>query len=420
MNPVLVKPEGHAASQVVVQGRVDAQLCGWSWRDRSERLAVAARESFRRLAARHQLLIIEGAGSPAEINLAAHDYVNLHAARWASDACTLQSLLVADIDRGGAFAHLYGTWLLLPQDLRATLAGFVLNKFRGDARQLAPRPDELKRLTGVPMAGVLPMHPDHGLPDEDGVFDDSASGAGADVRLSVAIVATPHISNLDELQPLRNVPGLRLIWARTAAELHNADLIVLPGSKHVSGDLHWLRTQGLDVAICRHAARGCAILGICGGLQMLARRLYDPEGIDGEWHTVLPGLDLLPLATHYDAVKRVVPGTAGFAATSRHWAPLSGVSAPSYEMRHGVTRQIGQDPACAAVLFDAHHKPVGWQAGPVLGVCVHGLFESAAVMRALFGADVRSLDSTFDTLAELVDRHLDAALLVRLALKEDL
>jgi adenosylcobyric acid synthase len=427
MNPVLLKPERDTASQVVLQGRVDLPLSRLPWRERSDLLAVAARESFARLAQRHELIVIEGAGSPAEINLADHDYVNLGTARWARDAGGLKSLLVSDIDRGGAFAHLYGTWALLPDDLRASLAGFVLNRFRGDARLLPPGPQQLQQLTGVPMIGVLPMRRDHGLPEEDGVFDDRASGVGADVRLRVAVLATPHISNLDEFQPLRRVPGLWLSWARTPAELSGVDWIVLPGSKQVSGDLAWLRSQGLDVAIRRHAAAGGAVLGIGGGLQMLGRRLSDPDGTDGEQHACTTGLGLLPLSTHYGAIKRVLPTRARFEGTQGHWAPLAGIVADGYEIRHGVTRMAtASDPAesdsaprpCKAVLHDAGGEAIGWQSGPVLGVYAHGLFESAPAMRALFGAAVPLLDDAFDTLADMLDEHLDPIALHRLLGKE--
>ena len=420
MNPVLLKPERDTASQVVVHGRVDAALSKLPWRERSARLAVPARESFLRLAARHELIVIEGAGSPAEINLAAHDYVNLGTARWAQAAGPLTSLLVTDIDRGGAFAHLYGTWALLPRDLRGTLAGFVLNKFRGDAALLAPGPEQLRRLTGVPLAGVLPLRRDHGLPEEDGVFDDAATGAGGEVRWRVAVIAAPHLSNLDEFQPLRRVPGLRLTWARTTADLERADWIVLPGSKQVSGDLAWLRAQGLDAAVRRHAAAGGAVLGICGGLQMLGLGLTDPDGIDGERHAGVPGLGLLPLATRYEQAKHVRPTVATFGQPHGPWAALAGISAAVYEIRHGTTAPAaagtgaGAGSTCVPVLYDADGATVGWQAGAVLGVCTHGLFESAAVLRALFNAAVPSLDAVFDTLAGLVDEHLDAALLRRL------
>ncbi|HWH75047.1 MAG TPA: cobyric acid synthase [Methylibium sp.] len=419
MNPVLLKPEGDTASQVVLQGRVDDDLSRLPWRERSARLAVAARESFTRLQARHELLVIEGAGSPAEINLAEHDYVNLGTARWAQAAGAFASLVVADIDRGGAFAHLHGTWALLPDDLRPTLAGFVLNKFRGDAALLAPGPQRLRALTGVPVVGVLPMQRDHGLPDEDGVFDAAATGDGTAPVLRVAIVAWPRLSNLDEFQPLRRVPGLRLSWARDAAALEAADWIVLPGSKQVSGDLQWLRERGLDAAISRHAAQGKRVLGICGGLQMLGRWLHDPQGLDGRPGSV-PGLGLLPLETRYAAPKRVLAVRVRFAALQPPWQALAGIEAPAYEIRTGCTEAVGATepvdgpPAATMPALRADDGSViGWQRGPVVGVYAHGLFESGAVLRALFGAAAVELDATLDGVADLVERHLDPGLLDR-------
>ncbi|HSI56381.1 MAG TPA: cobyric acid synthase, partial [Ideonella sp.] len=334
MNPVLLKPERDSASQVVLQGRVADDLSRLPWRERSVHLAAAAHESFLRLHAQHELLVIEGAGSPAEINLAPQDYVNLGTARWAQAAGEFNSLLVTDIDRGGAFAHLYGTWALLPQELKPTLAGFVLNKFRGDAGLLAPGPQHLQQLTGVPVVGVLPMQRDHGLPDEDGVFDAAASGEGAAPTCRVAVLAYPRISNLDEFQPLRQVPGLRLSWARHAAELEAVDWIILPGSKQVSGDLHWLRERGLDAAIARHAAQGKRVLGICGGLQMLGSWLDDPQGLDGAPGR-MPGLGLLSVSTRYAAPKRVLAVQARFAGLQPPWQALAGIDSPAYEIRTG-------------------------------------------------------------------------------------
>ena len=412
MNPVLLKPEGETASQVVCQGQVNEALSRLPWRERSGHLAAAARESFLRLRQRHELLVIEGAGSPAEINLAAHDYVNLETARWARDSGHLQSLLVTDIDRGGAFAHLHGTVALLPEDLKASLAGFVLNKFRGDAALLAPGPQMLQRLTGVATLAVLPMRRDHGLPEEDGVFDTDAGAAPAG-GLSVAVVAYPRISNLDEFQPLKQIPGLRLSWARSASALAGADWIVLPGSKQVSGDLDWLRQQGMDVAIARHVATGRRVLGICGGLQMMGRALSDPQGLDGPAHEGRPGLGLLPLHTRYAAPKRVLPVRARFGELAAPWQALSGIEAAAYEIRTGVS-ELRPDGNGGAVLFDHTGVAIGWQQGPALGTYAHGLFESSAVLRALFGGETATLDDAFDGLAQLVDQHFESGALDRL------
>ena len=411
MNPVLLKPERDTASQVVVRGQADPALSRQPWRLRSTQLAALARRSFERLAARHEVLVIEGAGSPAEINLAPQDYVNLDTARWARERGRLRALLVADIDRGGAFAHLHGTWSLLPGDLRTLLAGFVLNKFRGDATLLAPGPEQLQALTGVPLLGVLPMIRDHGLPEEDGLTSWLPSTAGGPL---IAIVAWPHVSNLDEFQPL--AAAARVRWARSAAELAGADWIVLPGSKQVSGDLAWLRAQGMDAVIARHAHQGRPLLGICAGMQMLGSWLADPDGVDGEPHGPLPGLRLLPLATRYAAPKRLRAAPARFARPGRVWNALAGIEWPAYEIRCGRT-ETAVDAAIAPtpVLLDAEDRPLGWQGGGalqnVLGIATHGLFEDAAALHALFGRHVPTLDDSFERLADLVETHLGAATL---------
>ncbi|MBL8325851.1 MAG: cobyric acid synthase [Rubrivivax sp.] len=416
MNPVLLKPERDTASQVVLRGRVAAELSPLPWHERSSHLARAARESFERLRRRHDLLVIEGAGSPAEINLAPSDYVNLDTARWAcSDGGTLAALIVADIDRGGAFAHLYGTWRLLPDDLRDATAGFVLNKFRGDAALLAPGPAQLHALTGVPVVGVLPMQRDHGLPDEDGVYDFGGGAAAPGGTLRVAVVTYPHISNLDEFQPLRQAPGPRLVWARDAAALAEADWIILPGSKQTRADLQWLRERGMAPVIAQHAANGKPLLGICGGLQMLGQQLDDPHGLDGEAGSDA-GLGLLPLHTHYAAPKRVLPVRARFAELAPPWQGLSGMEAGVYEIRTGVTALVasapgGRDGTGRVALDDGHGHAIGWQRGPVLGLCAHGLFESGAVMRALFGQDAPALEESLEGLADLVQQHFEPGVL---------
>jgi len=410
MNPVLLKPERDTASQVVVHGMVDRALSVMPWRERSALLAPRAREGFDRLAARHDLVVVEGAGSPAEINLAPQDYVNLGTARWAQAAGPAAALLVSDIDRGGSLAHCYGTWALLPDDLRGLLEGFVFNRFRGDPALLEPGPQQLHERTGVPLAGVLPLRRDHGLPDEDALFDDRpVQGAGAPLRLCVAVLAPPHISNLDEFLPLTRVPGLRLHWARSPAQLEGVDWIVLPGSKQVSGDLAWLRAQGLDAVIARHAAAGGSVLGVCGGLQMLGRSLHDPDGHDGERFAELPGLGLLSLRTVFGPTKRLRTAPAHFGSPSGAWSPLAGLSLPAYEIRCGQSLADGGE----AVLHDEGGTPIGWQQRNVLGVCAHGLFESPVLLRALFGATVPTLDTAFETLADMVEEHLDATLLRR-------
>jgi adenosylcobyric acid synthase len=407
MNPLLLKPEADTRSQVVLMGEVSRELSDMPWRGRSEKVWPFITAALDALRADHDVVVIEGAGSPAEINLHASDIVNMRVARHAQARC----LLVTDIDRGGAFAHLYGTWALLPEDERALIKGFVLNKFRGDAALLAPAPQLLRDMTGVPVVATLPMWWQHGLPEEDGVFDDKTRAAGA-VKLTIAVIAYPRISNLDEFQPLKNVPGVRLVWARAPADCAGADWIVLPGSKATASDLAWLRSQGLDRAVAEHAAQGRAVLGICGGLQMLGEALIDTQGIEPMDLGNAPGLGLLPLVTAFDARKTVQRTVATFADAHGAWAALSGVSLSGYEIHHG---QTAQHPAMADQGNRARETIPGlaWQntAGNVLGIYLHGLFEDPRVLQALFGASAPTLDSVFNGLADFIAEHVEPGVL---------
>ena len=404
MNPLLLKPERDTHSQVILLGQVNDELTHAPWRDRSERVWPTVQQALNELMAENDVVVIEGAGSPAEINLKASDIVNMRVALTAKAAC----LLVTDIDRGGAFAHLYGTFALLPADEQALIKGFVLNKFRGDASLLTPGPEMLQEMTGVPVVATLPMWWQHGLPEEDGVFDDRSVASGA-VTTTIAVIAYPRISNLDEFQALKNVPGVRLKWVRSPSEIIDADWVILPGSKYTSGDLAWLRSQGLDAAIAVHVAHGKAVLGICGGLQMLGEALIDMHDIDGN----APGLGLLPLVTNFEIAKTVQHRQTQFGKLTGLWSKLSDVTVAGYEIHHG---QTAQHPAMAragdvavAVLPDA----LGWQnpAGNVLGLYLHGLFEDPAVLQALFGATTPTLDSVFDGLADYIEQHFEAGFL---------
>jgi adenosylcobyric acid synthase len=436
---------------VVLMGQVSAELSAMPWRGRSLKVWPQIAAALDALRAENDVVVIEGAGSPAEINLSSSDIVNMRVAVHGDAAC----LLVTDIDRGGAFAHLYGTWALLPDNERKRIKGFVLNKFRGDAALLAPAPQMLQDLTGIPTLATLPMWWQHGLPEEDGVFDDRSVAKGA-VNLTVAVVAYPRISNLDEFQPLKNIPGLRLQWVRSPSELAGlkaSDWIILPGSKHTSGDLAWLRSQGLDAAIARHAEQGGAVLGVCGGLQMLGEALIDPHGIDGN----APGLGLLPLVTVFAEDKTVrhtstrfaaefhahaagaqagglilpnaqksAPGLGpngsgsgggAWSASSSPWLALAGVSVAGYEIHHGQTQQHAAMAAAGDVAHAVLPDGLGWcnARGNVLGLYLHGMFEDAAVLQALFGAQlggaVPTLETVFDGLADYIAAHFEPGVL---------
>jgi len=404
MNPLLLKPERDTHSQVVLLGQVNRELTALPWRGRSERVWPQIAEALDELRAVNDVVVIEGAGSPAEINLMASDIVNLRVARHAEARC----LLVTDIDRGGAFAHLYGTWALMPPADRDLLAGFVLNKFRGDASLLAPAPQQLQALTGVATVATLPMWWQHGLPEEDGVFDDRSVASG-EITRTVAVVAYPRISNLDEFQPLKNIAGLRLRWARSPADVAGADWLILPGSKNTSGDLAWMREQGLDRAVTAHAAGGGAVLGICGGLQMLGEALIDPHGVDGNG----PGLGLLPVVTLFAADKTVRHREATFDTVSGEWAALSGITVRGYEIHHGQTAEHVAMAAAGDRATAVMPDELAWQnaGGNVLGLYLHGLFEDPAVLKALFGVAARTLDTVFDGLADHIDSNFQPGVL---------
>jgi adenosylcobyric acid synthase len=390
MNPVLVKPEGDNRSQVVVLGRPDLELSARAWRGRAASLWPVAEAALRALLAEYDLVLLEGAGSPAETNLRSTDLANMRAA----EAADAPVVLVADIDRGGAFAHLYGTWALLEETDRARLRAFVLNKFRGDERLLDPAPAELAERTGMVFAGVLP-YLRHGLPDEDGAAPpEKRSGAPR-----VAVVRYPTASNLDEFKPLEQVADLR--WATSPDELDGAELVVLPGSKHVAADLAWLHAHGFSGAV----GRAPAVLGICGGMQMLGERVDDDGGVDGS----APGLGLLPVRTVFRARKLAARVETVFGRLDAPWHRLSGLPLSGYEIRHGETEATRQ-------VTRALPERRGFAAGRVLGIAVHGAFEQPQLVEAVLGAaPPMPLDDVFDRLADAVEKHLDVEAVTALA-----
>jgi len=388
MNPVLLKPEADTRSQVVVDGVVRHDLTAMPWRERGPHLWPAMTNAYSRVATEHDLVLLEGAGSPAEINLP--DLVNNRMLQHADAS----ALLVVDIDRGGAFAHVYGTWTLVPEHTRERLAAYVLNKFRGDASLLEPGPTVLTERTGMAMAGVLPML-QHDLPDEEGGAIRGQPPAGA---RTVAVVRYPYASNLDEL---RLVPhAARMRWATDSADIDGADLVVLPGSKHVAADAAWLRRQDLDARLHAFAGSGGRVLGLCGGAMVLGTDVRDTSGVEG----ATTGLGLLPLWTDMAPEKVTRARTVEFPPLAEPWAALSGLRARGYEIRNGTVGGNGCEVA-----------PLVWCRGSVLATTVHGLLEDPEVVRALFGTHVRDpLDDTFDLLADAVEAHLDTELLVRL------
>jgi adenosylcobyric acid synthase len=353
-NPILLKPSADTFSQVVVMGRFDPEMTALPWLGRSERLWPTVRDALHSLIADHDLVVIEGAGSPAEVNLRATDIVNMRVAL----ECSADVYLVADIDRGGAFAHLLGTWMCLTPEEQALVRGFVLNKFRGDPALLGNAMDWLRERTGVPTVAIVPMIRHH-LPEED-AFHHAAVPMAGDVN--VALVLYPYASNLDEFDPLLHEPGVTLVPIREPGPLDGFAAVLLPGSKNTAESLRYLRSTGLDGHIARAASAGVQVVGVCGGLQLLGHRILDPAGLEGG---DMDGLGLLDLVTTLDPAKTT-------RQTEVRWRgePLRG-----YEIHHG--RTIAGTNA-------REHLPdgLGWEHGRVRGVYVHGLFENTAYRQA--------------------------------------
>jgi adenosylcobyric acid synthase len=385
MNPVLLKPEADTRSQVVVNGVARRDLTELPWRDRAPHLWPAIASAYDHLAAEHDLVLLEGAGSPAEINLP--DLVNNRALQHANAS----ALLVADIDRGGAFAHIYGTWALVPTETRDRLAAFVLNKFRGDASLLEPAPASITERTGMAMAGVLPMLR-HELPDEEGGTIRAEPPRGA---ASVAVVRYPYASNLDELRLVPHVARMR--WATDASDIDGADMVILPGSKHVAADAAWMRAHYFDSRLRAYATAGGRILGVCGGAMLLGDQVDDPSGVEG----ATAGLGLLPLRTEMSQAKTTRRVAVELPSLGTPWSALTGLRADGYEIRNGFVHAS----ACQV-------SPFVWSSGSVLATTVHGLLEHPDVVAALFGTRVQDpLDDTFEQLAGAVEMHLDTGLL---------
>ena len=361
MNPILLKPSSDVGSQVIVMGQVRGQMPAREYYRYKKQLIPEVLAAYRSLAAEYDVIVIEGAGSPAEINLKADDIVNMGLAKLV-DAPVL---LAGDIDRGGVFAQLYGTVALLEPDERARIKGLIVNKFRGDAEILRPGLAPLEQKTGVPVLGVVP-YVRTAIDDEDSLAPALAQRE-AHKPLDVAVVRLPRISNFTDFAPLEQHPLLGLRYAADARSLGAPDLVILPGTKSTLADLLWLRQSGLEAAILKLAAAGVPVLGVCGGYQMLGRSIADPDGAEGEPGACLRGLGLLPVETVFCADKTRARRTATALA-----GPFAGARLEGYEIHMGRTEAQGGAPFCR--LEDG--RADGCAAGQVFGTYLHGLFDS--------------------------------------------
>ena len=366
MNPILLKPSSDVGSQVIVNGEVRGDMPARAYFRQKKALIPDILRAYESLAQEYDILVIEGAGSPAEINLKADDIVNMGLAKLV-DAPVL---LVGDIDRGGVFAQLYGTVALLEADERARICGLIINKFRGDVEILRPGLAMLEDKTHLPVLGVVP-YTRADIEDEDSLSERLQSSKAVK-PLDLAVVRLPHISNFTDFMPLEQHPLLGVRYVQNVRELGSPDLIILPGTKNTVADLLWLRQCGLEAAVQKLAKRGTPILGVCGGYQMLGRTLDDTLGSESGQPQTLRGLALLPTDTVFTAEKHRAQVTATAAA------PFAGASLTGYEIHTGRTAVQGT-PFCT----QADGTPEGCVQGTVFGTYLHGLFDSGELTEKL-------------------------------------
>ena len=407
MNPVLLKPETDTGAQVIVQGKRRATVRARDYAALKPELMASVLESFGRLKAAHDLVIVEGAGSPAEVNLRRGDIANMGFAR----AADVPVILAGDIDRGGVIAQVVGTQAVLDPEDAAMVAGFLINKFRGDPSLFDDGYRLIEARTGWRGFGVLPYFADAArLPAEDALDIGQGTRGGA---LKVACLALSRIANFDDLDPLKAEPAVSLTMVRAGQPIPgDCDLVILPGTKSTVGDLAFLRAQGWDIDLAAHVRRGGAVLGICGGYQMLGRVIADPDGIEGVAGET-GGLGLLDVVTVMSAEKRLTRTSAIHAA--------SGAAMEGYEIHIGRTE--GPDRARPFAMVDGAPEGAVSADGRIMGSYLHGMFTGDAFRAAFLGglgaASVagygQGVEAVLDALADHMEAHLDVAGLLALA-----
>ncbi len=426
MNPVLLKPTRDHVSQVVIHGRpVREMAAGAYWREGMDEAWTAIEASFARLAAAYDLVLIEGAGSPAELNLRSRDLANMRVAQLANSPV----LLVGDIERGGIFASLLGTLMLLPEDERRLVQGLVVNKFRGDARLFQDGVTFLAERSGVPVVGVIPFL-DLDIPSEDSLSLPEVAGRG-EGEVTVAVIRHPHISNFTDLDALRRTGGVTVRFTVRPEEVAEADIVILPGTKNTVEDLAALRRRGLDLAILRARERGKAVVGLCGGMQMLGQKIEDLQGLEGGTPGTYAGLGLLPLTTRFHAGKTTHQAVGRLAAGGEGW---QGMMISGYEVHSGQSILAPGATSFAEIMERSGRSEAATDGAFVdrrlLGTYFHGIFDVPSFRRAfldevrqrkgLSGLSDAQLDEadraaqSLDALAAHLRQHLDLAILERL------
>lgn len=412
MNPILLKPTSESGSQVIVNGEVWGNMSAAEYYAHKKELVPHIRKAYETLCGMYDVIVLEGAGSPAEINLKNMDIVNMGMAKMAKSPV----LLVADIDRGGVFASLAGTMMLLEPDERAMVRGQIINKFRGDVEILRPGLSMLENITQKSVLGVVPyLRLD--LDDEDSLSE-RLDQTEVDGLVDIAVIRLPRISNFTDFNVLSGLPGVSVRYVEKPGKLGNPDIIFLPGTKNTMADLIWMRENGLEAAVQKHASTGKPVFGICGGYQMLGVRLSDPHGVEhgGE----IPGMGLLPAETVFQEQKRrtQIKGTVG--RLQGMLAPLSGAQVQGYEIHMGTTKATGE----ALPLVELGGGGLdGLACGNVCGSYIHGIFDNAQTARALvrtlcgikgIGADfldgdtaVEGKDQQYNLLADAFRKSVD-------------
>ena len=417
MNPILLKPTNETGSQVIVNGEVLGNMGAREYFAYKQKLVPDILKAYKTLSDSHDIIVIEGAGSPAEINLKDDDIVNMGMAKMAKAPV----LLVGDIDRGGVFAQLVGTLMLLEEDERALVKGVIINKFRGDKTILDPGIVMLENKCGKPVVGVAP-YMDIDVEDEDSLTERLEEEK--EVKLiDIAVVRLPRISNFTDFNIFESVEGVSVRYVQHVNQLKNPDLIILPGTKNTMKDLLWMRQSGMEAAILKAREKGCVIFGICGGYQMLGASLSDPDGV--EEGGFIKGMGLLPLDTVFAGAKTRTRVEGVFHSVEGPLAGLSGISFCGYEIHMGRTCAAGGVSALATVTdrVSGAQNTDGAYADGVYGSYVHGIFDkeevAAAVIRSLAerkGVDMshaRTMDyaaykeQQYDKMAEILRQHLD-------------
>lgn len=414
MNPILLKPTSDVGSQVIIMGEARGNRTAREYWGHKKALLPVIKEAFDSLAAENDIIVIEGAGSPAEINLKQDDIVNMGLAKLV-DAPVL---LVGDIDRGGVFASLYGTVKLLDEDEQARIRGLVINKFRGDVEILRPGLTQLEELTGRPVVGVVP-YGRFDIDDEDSLSE-RLETKSAPALVNIAVVKLPRLSNFTDFSALSRVPGVGVRYADRPAQLEDADLIILPGTKSTIADLRWLRESGMEAALLKAHAAGTPVFGICGGYQMMGRTVSDPENTEGGGS--LRGIGLLPVETVFRTAKTTVQTHGTVADTAGVLHGLSGLAVEGYEIHMGETVRDADAQPFVTLNHGEHEVPDGCVTENACGTYLHGVFDApeAAQRLAQALADRKGVtlegaaedpavyrERQYDLLAATVRRSLD-------------